>query len=233
MLKVRDELVGKRLKCPGCGNTFEAKAGGGGGGGGGGAAPAKGGTRIDPKKAKKPGEKGPKVAVSWGFIMMIIGALAIPAVVIMWIVGPGRVKRDWEGMFDKAHDSVTDVVTQGLKAHLSQNHDWNPNRPGNDPRVTEVMFIFDPFVMSMPESVPFKGESNQGEFSGKFHPKTGEVEAEVGIGAVTLIQGVPRPEKYQATQKIHVTGRGVGNGMTAEVNGKKAEIYYPPKTTED
>lgn len=232
MLKVRDELVGKKLKCPGCGNTFTA--------GGAGAAPAaapagKGGTRFDPTKVKKPaGEKGPKVSISWGFIMMIAGILAVPAVVLAIVFGPVRVKHQWDDMDGKARDSVTDVLSFALKAHLSTTGDWNPNKPGHDPRVDEVTFVVPFMSMSMPEWIQFFGQSSSGEYKGRYNTKSGELEADMDLGAVVVLPGVPIPKNKRAdNEKIHVTGRGQGNTTSAEVDGKKASIYYPPKRDED
>jgi hypothetical protein len=229
MLKVRDELVGKKLKCPGCGNTFDAKAGGGGP-----VAAGKGGTRFDPTKAKKPSEKGPKVAISGGLIMMIAGILAVPAVVLAIVFGPVRVKHQWDDMDGKARDSVTDVLTFALKAHLSTSGDWNPNKPGHDPRVMDDVTFVVPFMsMSMPEWIQFFGQSSEGEYKGRYNTKNGEIEADMDLGAVVVLPGVPVPKRKTGdTPKIHVTGRGNGNATTAEVDGKKATIFYPPKLDE-
>jgi hypothetical protein len=212
MLRVRDELVGKKLRCPGCGTSFEARA-----------TPAPAGRPV----TRKVDQTGPKVAIAWGPI--IVGALVLAVVVgiIAFIRGPVRVNREWEAIGGKAQDDVIDVVTHALRAYASREGMYDPNKTSG-PSAQEVLFIMDRFVMSMPEAVPFKGGSDQGQFTGKYHPANGEVEAQVDIGGGLTLSG--QVKKGDIT--LNVTGRVKDGKPTVEIDGKKAEIYYPPKVEE-
>jgi hypothetical protein len=220
-LTVRDELAGKKLKCPGCGNTFDAKPGG---------SSVKSAAR---NPGAKPGSKstGPRVAVSWGFIAGIGGLVAIVICILLFVFGPVAAWKSWEKLGSKPGDDVHEVVTLALQGYLSEHGMWNPRKPGHEPRaMDDTMFIRDMFVMSMPDVMPFKGSSTEGPFKGKYHTKTGEVEADVDIGGKS-IEGLGAV--HEGGSKIHVTGRMKGGSVSAEVDGKKAEIHYPPKAEDE
>lgn len=212
-LKVRDELIGKTLRCPGCGMTFEAAA-----------AP----TRFDPKTSKSPTkEKSAGVAISWGPIIGIGAVVLVVLGIILFIVGPVSVKNQWEKIGGKARDDVDEVVTKGLQAHLSSIGDWNPRKPGNQPRaLDETIFIRPIFVMSMQERIFFKGATTEGGFSGYYYPKTGQVDADVGLGGMSLT-GLGAIK--EGTKKIKVTGAMKGSEAFVMVDGKPAVIVYPPE----
>jgi hypothetical protein len=220
-LKVRDELVGKRLRCPGCGGTFEA-------GPSGASAAARAPTRFDPKTSKTATEKkSAGVAISWGPIIGIGAVVLVVLGIILFIVGPISVKNEWEKIGGKARDDVEEVVTKGLQAHQSAVGDWNPRKPGNAPRaLDETTFIRPIFVMSMQDKIFFKGATTEGGFSGYYHPKTGEVEADVGLGGMSL-NGLGAIK--EGTRKIKVTGAMKGNEASVMVDGKPAVIVYPPE----
>jgi hypothetical protein len=131
----------------------------------------------------------------------------------------------------KAKDDVEEVVTKGLQAHMSANGDWNPRKPGNTPRaMDETMFVWQMFVMSMPEKVYFKGATTEGGFSGYYFPKTGDVEAEVGLGGASVAGlGALR----EGSEKIKVTGAMKGNEASVMVNGKPGVIVYPPEVPDE
>jgi hypothetical protein len=130
-------------------------------------------------------------------------------------------------MGDKARADVEEVVSKGLQAHLSSVGDWNPRKPGNTPRaMDETTFVWQIFVMSMPEKVFFKGASTEGGFTGYYYPQTGEVEADVGLGGASLAGlGALR----EGSEKIKVTGKYAGNEAQVMVNGKPGVIVYPPE----
>lgn len=217
-LKVRDELVGKKLRCPGCGATFEAGGAAAGGG--------KSATRYDPKK-KPVKEKGAGVAISWGPILGIGAVVLVVLGIILFIVGPVSVKNEWEKIGGKARDDVEEVVSKGLQAHQSAVGDWNPRKPGNTPRaLDETIFIRPILVMSMQEKIFFKGATTEGGFTGYYFPKTGQVEADVGLGGVSL-SGLGAIK--EGTQKIKVTGAMKGSEAAVMVDGKPAVIVYPPE----
>jgi len=220
-LKVKDEWAGKRAKCPGCGQTFTVPAPG--------VAVAVGPTvtRFDPnaaKAAKSQREKEVgKVSISWVPILLGVLVLAVVVGIILFITGPKKVWGEWEAIGDEAHNSVISVVSRALQAHMSQMGAYNP-RKSTGPEAKEVMFYRPGFVMSMPDAVDFQGGSTTGPFKGKYHPKTGEVEADVTVGAHTsLLTG-----KSSGGSTIHVTGRVKSGVITVEVNGTKAEIRMPP-----
>lgn len=229
-LRVRDELVGKKLRCPGCGNTFDARAGAGAGAG---AAAGKGATVFNADKAaaakQKHMEGAGKLSISWGPIVLGVFGLLVIVGIIAFVMGPKKVWNEWEQIGGKASDDVQEVVTFALKAQLSQTGEWNPRKPGHDPRADEPQFYRPTFVMSMPDRVDFQGSSTQGEYTGKYNPKTGEVIADVAIDGMSLPSGVT---VRKGSQKIHVTGRMKGSQAEAEIDGKKAEIHYPPAVEE-
>jgi len=218
-LKVRDELRGKKLRCPGCGGTFDA-------GGALVSGTAKQPTRYDPNK-KPAAAKGPSVSINWGPIVGIAAVLLVVLGIVLFIFGPVKVKNQWEAIGQKAKDDVEEVVSKGLQAHMSAIGDWNPRKPGNTPRaMDDTIFIWHMFVMSMPEKVYFKGATTEGGFSGYYYPKSGQVEADVGLGGTSLAGlGAVREGK----EKIVVAGAMKGSEAAVTVNGKRAEIVYPPE----
>jgi hypothetical protein len=225
-LRVKDEWAGKKAKCPQCGNTFLVMAGVG--------APvpaAKPGvTAFNPAAAAAARDQRTKAAgkfsVSPTLIWGSIGVAIFLILLGLFLTGPKRVWGQWEAIGDQARYDVIDVVTRGLQCHLSEIGAYNP-RKGNttSPQATEVMFFRPGFVMKMPDDVDFKGASNQGSFKGIYHPKTGEVEADVEVGGMGLA-GVGTVRKGAGA--IKVTGRVKSGGTTVEVNGKPAKLHYPP-----
>ena len=104
-LNVRDELIGKKVKCPSCKTVFAVPGVGGGG------------AAIRVRKQVK--EKGAKVSISWGFVLMIAGAVLAVGIVVAIVFGPVRAKHEWDPMAEKAESDVRDVVERGLQ-DLSQ-----------------------------------------------------------------------------------------------------------------
>ena len=213
-LKVRDELVGKKLKCPRCGKTFDAMASG--------PSVAAPGNKPAIKKSS-----GPAISVSFGLIAGIAAVVLVIGAIVAFIFGPVKAKNEWEALGDKPRDDVESVVTHALQAYMSRHGGWNPRKPQGMPRASgdDVTFIWDMFVMSVPESVPFQGSSTEGGFKGQYFPKTGEVVADVGMGGLS-IAGLGAVK--EGSEKIHVVGRVKGGKTTTEVDGKPMEIYYPP-----
>lgn len=222
-LKVRDELLGKKLRCPGCGGTFDVSSAGAGAG-------AKQPTRYDASKKPAAAAKGPAVSLNWGPIIAIAAVVLLVIGIIAFVFGPVKVKNQWEAMGQKAKDDVEEVVTKGLQAYMSAAGDWNPRKPGNTPRaMDETIFIWHMFVMSMPEKVYFKGATTEGGFFGYYYPKSGQVEADVGLcGTSVAGLGAIREGK----EKIKVAGAMKGSEASVTVNGKPAAIVYPPEEKE-
>jgi hypothetical protein len=218
-LKVPDQLAGKNARCPACKTTFAVQKVGGG----------VGPTVYDPSKsaaakAQREKEVG-RVSISWLPIFGIVAIALVCAGIGLFIAGPKKVWNEWEQKGEQANYDVKDVVSRGLKAYMSEVGAYNP-RKSTGPEAREVMFFRPTMVMSMPDAVEFKGGSTEGPFEGQYHPKTGEVEATVTVGAHTsLLTG-----QSKGGSTIQVTGRVKSGKVTAEVNGKNAVIVMPPKT---
>jgi hypothetical protein len=228
-LKVRDELIGKRVKCPSCGNTFPVQAGT--------TKAATGATVFNPTaaaaaKGQREAAAG-RVSISWGPIILGVLVLLVGVGITAFIMGPKKVWNQWEEIGDQAQYDVIDVATRGLQSHLSAQGMYNP-RKGNttSPQATEVMFFRPTMVMSMPDQVHFKGVSNMGPFEGDYNPQTREVACELAIGGGVGIPG--SGGKKSKGDVIKITGRktkdpkGGAEILTCEVDGKKAELVYPP-----
>jgi hypothetical protein len=225
-LKVKDELIGKRVRCPACGNTFPVTPAGN--------APA-GATVFNPSaaaaaKGKREAAAG-KVSISWGPVIGVGVVVLVGIGIAAFLMGPKKVWNQWEEIGDQAKYDVTDVVNRGLQAHLSKHGLYNP-RKGNttSPQVTDVMFFRPTMVMSMPDKVDLNGVTNQGPFKGTYNPHKREVDCELALGGGIGIPG--SGGKKEAGEKIHITGRVTAAGMTAEVDGKNAVLVMPPITDE-
>lgn len=250
-LKVKDEFAGKMLKCPGCATTFKAGA----------ARPA---TAATAKSQPKPGEKNRKekagVAINWGPILMIGLLSLIPIGIILFLMGPMRVKRHWDANQEKVDGEVKDVIDYALKCQASASGFWNP-RKGNSPSpsVSDIRYLPEIMTMSQPAAVEFDGFSSNGSFHGTYTFETGEVNADMKIEGLTLASGIHFGEggtsiagggRSTDTKNVsastlaklkgrpdaaafRITGRVKAGNPTAEIDGKKAEIYWPPEVDED
>src|SRR5688572_20912477 len=223
-LKVKDEWMGKRATCPGCGSTFIV-----------GAATPPGKTAFNPNAAQQAKQQreaaAGKFSISPSIVLSVIAGVVVIGGIIAFISGPKKVWNQWEALGDNPENDVTSVISYALQCHMSETGEYNPRKGRNTPQANEVMFFRPGFVMSMPDDVDFKGKSTEGEFKGIYHPKTGEVEADVETGGTALpVTGVI---VSKGTGKIKVTGRIKNSKVEAEVNGKKAQIIMPPKRDDD
>src|SRR4051794_8228889 len=92
-LKVRDELVGKNIKCPACGTVSAAT-------------PMT--DEADPRSIaarRKPKEKmnqepkgGTKLALNWGWLSLIAFVVLVVVGVVLFVVGPRARLHDWENI---------------------------------------------------------------------------------------------------------------------------------------
>jgi hypothetical protein len=223
-LTVRDELVGKRIKCPACGTTFEASPG----------AATPGGMSVHgaPRQRAATKEKegiGAKLHVSKSIIVLVALAIIIPTIIAIYTYGPYKVRTQWEAMEPTAQDSVKDVVTRAIQSHLSKTGEYDPTKSHRTPHAMNVAFVFGPMYMSMPDEVGFAGSSTEGAFVGSYFPKTGEIQAKVEIGGAGL-QGVGAIKRGDET--LNVTGRVKDGHIFAEIDGKEATIRQPPPRPE-
>lgn len=251
-LKVKDEWAGKMLKCPGCGTTFRADPAGKATAAGksapaaAGRAPAKGKGPPVPQ-GKMPAQKGGGIAINWGKIVMLALLSLIPIGIALFILGPMKVKRQWEAQQEKVDHDVTDVVEFVIKSYASMQGEWDPSKPtGGSPSVGEVRYLPNIFAMSLGPTVRFDGYGSNGRFEGTYTYETGEIEMNYQTGGMMLPSGIysdelgtimpggqhedrpaGMPAKGGKLTSHRVTGRVKGGGPQAEIDGKKADIYFP------
>lgn len=249
-LKVKDEYAGKMLKCPQCQSAFKADA-----------KTARPAGAAALKQQPKPGEKAKKekagVSINWGPIVLIGLLSLIPIAIILFIVGPMSVKRHWDANQEKVEGDVKDVIDFALRAQASQTGMWNPRKgTSSPPHVGDLRMLPEIFHMSTPETVKFDGFTSNGSFDGTYTFETGEVDVNMKIEGLTLASGihfgeggtqiaggVRSSETSAAVKKLkpgaaeksafHITGRVKAGNPTAELDGKKAEILWPPELDED
>jgi len=185
------------------------------------AAPAGGRKPIKKEKAS------PTVYISTGKIVGLVTLGLLLTLGLMFYFGPVRVWHQWEDVGPKAHDDVSDVITFGLQAYLSQQGDFDPTDSHGAPSVDGNVSFFRPtLVMSMPEKVRFFGKSSQGDFTGYYHPSNGEIEADVSYGGMTFAGAV---NLAKSTGQFHMTGRMANGFPQAEVNGTPIKVVWPKK----
>jgi len=174
---------------------------------------------------------GPAIQISPGIIVMVVLVGMVVTGVVLAYIGPVRVWHQWEDVGPKAENDITDVVSFGVQAYLSNNGYYNPSRENHRPEVQPPVNFYRPvLVMSMPDKVKFFGRTDQGPFEGFYSPKTGEIEATVSYGAMShLAFGADVSVKETVAGNFHMTGRENNGAPEAEVDGKKISIYYPPK----
>lgn len=221
-LKVKDEYVGKRMKCPQCGTTFTATAGG--------ASPGGGGAMGAPSIAKKPQVSGPSFHMSPGVIIFIIAFVLIGGTILWWNLGPGKARAEWAKLEPQAKQEVTDVIDRGLESSQADDMDDLGSGLGGGvsmahgtPHVMEVNFPFSLAMMSIPDAMTFVGTSSKGTFRGQYHPKTGEIEADVDVNGFTLPSGVVQ---RSGTKQVHITGHSHNGQFESMVNGQPATVNF-------
>jgi hypothetical protein len=208
-----DALAGKTIKCPACGDPLTVTG------------------MAAPASARKPAKKesaSPAIYISKGKIILLATLACLGIICLVTYLGPVRARSQWEDIGGKADDDVTNVVSFGLQAYLSEQGEYDPSRSGGgQPAVDGHVAFFWPYlVMSMPERIRFFGKTTQGDFKGYYYTKTGEIEADVAYGGMTFAGMV---NLAKATGQFHMTGR-VANGFPqAEVNGTPIKIVWPGK----
>ena len=202
-LNVKDELVGKKVKCPACKTAFTASP--------------SGAVKV---KAKGPKEKAAKVSISWGFVFMIAGAVAVVGIIVAIVFGPVRAKNQWDPMNEKAEQQVRDVVERGLQVAMDRMNLWSPGDKGQAPQIYEVHMLWDMMVMSLPELMHFKGTTTEGEYTGTYNTRTQEVLADVEIGG-RVVAGTGEAAKH-GDKIVKVKGYNKDGDFKVWVDGTPA-----------
>jgi hypothetical protein len=233
-LRVKDEWLGKRATCPGCGNTFIVGATTGAG-----AAPvvSKGGKTVFNPHAAQAAQKQREAAVGKFSISpgLVIGAIALLALfggIGMFMAGPSKVNKQWDSLGEKPNDDVISVVSRGLECHFQSLGMYNPRKARGRPEAREVMFYRPTFVMSMPDQVKFKGATSVGPMEGFYNPHTGEVDATVSIGGGIGIPGSGGKKTTGAA--VAIKGKTLkGGDVETFVNGKQLKLVMPPPSEDE
>jgi hypothetical protein len=200
--------MGKLIKCPACGDRITVA-----------------GTPTVARAPASPQKAAPAIYISTGKIVGLISLAVLIGLGMMFYFGPVRVWHQWEDVGSKAKDDVSDVITFGLQAYLSQQGMYDPGLDAHGPSVDGNVSFFRPtMVMSMPEKVRFFGKSSQGDFQGWYHPSSGEIEADVNYGGMTFAGAVTMAK---ATGTFHMTGRMLNGFPQAEINGTPLKMVTP------
>src|SRR5947208_1638617 len=77
-LTIRDELMGKRIKCPACGTAFSAAE-----------------AVAHTKQKQAAGKVGAGIHLSPMVIVFIAALILIPGILLAWKFGPGKVRQQW------------------------------------------------------------------------------------------------------------------------------------------
>jgi hypothetical protein len=213
-LRVKDELVGKRIKCPGCGAGFTASASSA-------VAPAAavvGQSRAAPKKG---GEAVPRFHVSPGILALVVIGGFFLITTSLYYAFPKAVADDWERRRPDAAEEVEDVIQFLVKADASK-EDWKGGLI--EPNVHSVTFLFGPMHWSMPEEIGFIAVTGGGKTTGVYHPDTHEISLDIEEGGMTTLTGVLVKEGKRI---IHGTGRRKDGIVSGEIDGKKVVIRAP------
>lgn len=203
--------------------------------------------------------EGGGVAINTNVILLAAGIGAVLLLILATVFGPVRVNRHWAAHHDEADGAVRDVVEYAMKCKASNDGSYNPRKGRSAPSVGDLRMLPDIFTLSIPETVRFDGFGTLGKFEGTYNFETGEVAFDMKLGGLMLPSGVFVSEEgtsvaggirdsggkaagkaaaaagksTASSGTIHVTGRSKSGTISAEIDGKKADIYYPPATDED
>jgi hypothetical protein len=205
-LKIKDEYIGKRIKCPQCSATFttgEAQA-----------------TQQVQKKTADASSKMPALHLGTGAKLFLGAFILIAGSFAGWKLGPGRIISNWTAMEPKARDNVSDVINRGLQSYTSHMGYIGGGLGLNSPQVQRMTFMLSPMPLTTPDWVGFVGSSSAGNFHGRYYLGSGEVEADADVVVTVFARGGGRAHE---TRTFHVTGRMKGDELTVEVDGKPAD----------
>ena len=203
VLNVKDEHLGKRMKCPQCGVTFTAVR--------------------EAAIPEKQNERTPRLHVSRSVIIYTSIVVAIPGDLSAWKYGPGRVLDNWAKMEPDAKTEVMDVVSRAIVYKIIPPALSSRIKPGSMPRVHDVTFFISPMPWTMPETIGFAGRSSEGILSGHYYPATGMIEADVEIGGMAL----PGVTVRHGNTTIHVKGQERNPPVRIEIDGEQIAPPLP------
>jgi hypothetical protein len=210
MMSVSDALAGKSVRCPKCGNPV--------------AVIGIGGTKSRVSTFAQ--SQAPAIYISKGKIVFLSVLAGIALFIFISLVGPIRVYKDWNAREPHVNDDVSDVIAFALKAYLSQNGGYDPKFQHMAPAVEGPCVFLGPIIsFSMPERIPFRGKTNQGNFMGTYNTRTGDIDADIYYGGYSVagMLDISKP-----TGSFHITGRMDKGFPEAELNGTSLQIYTPP-----
>jgi hypothetical protein len=211
-LTVRDELLGKRIKCPKCGTAFAATAAAA-------QAPAVKETRVKDNA----GTLGHRIHISGTVIFVTLLVLLLPGGLLFWKLGPGKVRADFNAQLPTMDDSIKDVVDRALQAYLSQHESFDPMHAHSAPKTFDVTYKLGYMPVTMPQKIPFAGLTSEGLMVGQYTMATGEIQADVEIGGMATPNMIVRHGKTI----IKVGGHSKNGDVIATINGAPAVIKYP------
>jgi hypothetical protein len=206
-------MAGRTIPCPKCGSDVTLPT-----------APAGGAATAGRRKV----EAAPSVHISPVIIISaVVGALVLVIVLVLYF-GPWTVGNEWAAMRPRANTEVTDVVNFALRAYESEHGMWDTSMPHGEPMVDgDATFVPPAMAMSLPRRMIFSGATNHGRYMGTYDTKTGEIEATIDTGGMT-VGGLVDMKK--ATGSFKMTGREKDGTPTAEADGQPLEIVMrkPP-----
>lgn len=233
-ITVSAALAGKTITCPACGNSVDVIPTQVAANVSGKAAPPKSqspallmgqmpfGKTLGPRRQ----DDTPRFYISKGKVVFLSVLAVIALIVFLFIIGPVRVLEQWKAKESQVNANVSDVVTFGLQAYLSQRGMYNPNFQHHVPAVDGPCSFFEPILcFTMPKKIVFRGKTTQGDFMGTYDMRMGDVVADVDYGGYTVggMVNVARP-----TGQFRMTGRMSNGAPQAEVDGTSLYIVTPP-----
>ena len=208
MLTVRDELIGKRIKCPQCGARFTAAQ-----------------AIAESRQKQSVGGIGHRIHISPTVIMVIVAVLLIPGGLLFWKLGPGKARQQFNEMLPKIDEDVKDVVDRALQAWLSQHEVFDPLHPHLAPKTLDVQYVFGYMPITVPTKLHFAGLTTQGLMVGDYFTHTGEIQVDVEIGGMATSGLLVR----HGNKVIKVAGHVTNGEVIATMNGAPADIKWPEK----
>lgn len=201
-LTVRDELLGKKLKCPACQHVFTP-------------------TAHESAKPRPAENSGAGLALPMGLIWKLSAAGAVVAALLLVYFGLVRNHYFYEEVIPGAKTNIEDVLVRGLQIYEDEHGIVIPAKPRSAPQLYDLTFQRDLFRLSRPKALEFRGTTNEGVFAGRYELATGEVDLESDIGAA-IVPGMAAAVKPGHT-RIKITGRVKDDKVTLEIDGKPAK----------